>query len=137
MTPPHFKIKNKSLENPLWTYCVQLPLLCILKIYSIFQSLSVSYSLISMKKLFSLSPHIWECIVQKSVSPVQTVFTKVMFITILNVSAISCTLLSYCHLAKLNYFFKNIGSWGLPLQALSRYLEKLCSSLLHSAAFKS
>lgn len=81
---------------------------------SLSQSLSVSYTLIGMNKLFSLSPHIWKCIGKKSDSPVHTVFTNVMSITILNFFNILylVVLLLFAKLKKYVVFIlkKNLGS---------------------------
>lgn len=84
-TPPLFKIKDMSLRKPFVNIlCAASICMHFLKKDSIFQSLSVSYTLIGMNKFFSLPPYIWECIVQKSDSPVHTVFTNVLSISILN-----------------------------------------------------
>lgn len=85
MTPPLFKIKDVFLRKRIVNIlCAASTFVHFFKKDSVFQSLSVSYTLIGLNKLFSLSPHFWECIVKKSDSPVHTVFTNVISKTILN-----------------------------------------------------
>lgn len=75
MTPLLFKIKDVFLrKNIVNILCAASTFVHFLKKTLFSSILSVSYALISMNKLFSLSPHIWKCIVKKSDSPVHSFY---------------------------------------------------------------